>query len=62
MQHQTDDESAGPVTSSVRSGLTPHAACIEYVAYAPSMRNSPCATFKMRISPYCRFSPSATSA
>ena len=44
------------------SGEMPHMVCADQVRKAPSIRNSPCEMFMMRISPYCRFRPMATSA
>lgn len=40
----------------------PSAVWAHQVRKAPSIRNSPCEMFMMRISPYCRFRPMATSA
>jgi hypothetical protein len=49
-------------TGTISKGEMPSEVCAIQVRYAPTIRNSPCAMFRMRISPYCRFSPSATSA
>ena len=54
--------SAAKATGMSSSGDTPQAVCTHHVRKAPSIRNSPCEMFMMRISPYCRFRPMATSA
>ena len=46
----------------INSGRRPNCVCTIHVMKAPTIRNSPWAMFRMRISPYCRFRPSATSA
>ncbi|MCY1517324.1 hypothetical protein D9M68_520000 [compost metagenome] len=54
--------SSAKATGMNSSGEMPSAVCAHHVRKAPSIRNSPCEMFMMRISPYCRFSPMATSA
>jgi hypothetical protein len=54
--------SSAKLTGIISSGDRPQPDCAAQVMKAPSIRNSPCAMFSTRISPYCRFSPSAMSA
>ena len=49
-------------TGIIHSGESPKAVATIQVRKAPTIRNSPCAMLRMRMSPYCRFRPSATSA
>ena len=54
--------STANATGTISSGERPSEVCAIQVRKAPTIRNSPCAMFRMRIRPYCRFRPSATSA
>jgi hypothetical protein len=49
-------------TGIIHSGDRPATLATIQVRNAPTIRNSPWAMFRMRISPYCRFRPRATSA
>ena len=54
--------SSAKETGIIHSGERPKVAAAIQVMKAPTIRNSPCAMLRMRMSPYCRFRPSATSA
>jgi hypothetical protein len=54
--------SARKDTGTISTGLMPSEVVAIQVRYAPTIKNSPWAMFRIRINPYCRFSPRATSA